>query len=160
MKTLKIWRKSRLSESRANSFANGRTGAIYAIAFVILAAFSFASCSSDDDEEFLMDQLAGTWQQVYDEGVVSEGYVQYTFTPGTPATGGQCTIHVYDVFTGDTTFVRDYVLTEDRHLAIYNGQYGTTPSEIYEYDVQRLSAKTMTWHLTNSDVVLNFKKVK
>ena len=128
--------------------------------FFLLAAFSLASCSSDDDEEFLMDQLAGTWEQVYDEGVVAEGYVQYTFTPGKPATGGECTIHVYDVFAGDTTFVRDYALTEDRHLAIYIGQYGGTPPEIQEYDVQKLSAKTMTWHLTNSDVVLNFKKVK
>ena len=129
---MKIWRKSRLSECHANLFANGRVRAIYVNIFVI----------------------------VYDEGVVAEGYVQYTFTPGKPATVGECTIHVYDVFTGDTTFVRDYVLTEDRHLAIYNGLYGTTPSEIYEYDVQRLSAKVMTWHLTNSDVVLNFKKVK
>ena len=146
---MKIWRKSRLSECHANLFANGRVRAIYVNIFVI-----------DDNEEFLMDQLSGTWEQVYDEGVVAEGYVQYTFTPGKPATVGECTIHVYDVFTGDTTFVRDYVLTEDRHLAIYNGQYGTTPSEIYEYDVQRLSAKAMTWHLTNSDVVLNFKKVK
>ncbi len=138
MKTMKIWR----------------------LAFAMLAAFSLASCSSDDDEEFLMDQLAGTWEQVYDKGVVAEGYVQYTFTPVKPATVGECTIHVYDVFAGDTTFVRDYALTEDRHLAIYSGQYGATPSEIYEYDVQRLSAKTMTWLLTNSDVVLNFKKVK
>ena len=52
--------------------------------FFLLAAFSFASCSSDDDEEFLMDQLAGTWEQVYDKGVVAEGYVQYTFTPVKP----------------------------------------------------------------------------
>ena len=29
------------------------------------------------------------------EGVVAEGYVQYTFTLGTPTTGGECTIHVY-----------------------------------------------------------------
>ena len=158
---MKIWRKSRLSECHANLFANGRVRAIYVNIFVMCAAMlSLASCSSDDNEEFLMDQLSGTWEQVYDEGVVAEGYVQYTFTPGKPATGGECTIHVYDVFAGDTTFVRDYALTEDRHLAIYSGQYGATPSEIYEYDVQRLSAKTMTWHLTNSDVVLNFKKVK
>ena len=137
-----------------------KTMKIWGLTFAMLAAFSLTSCSSDDDEEFLMDQLAGTWEQVYDEGVVAEGYVQYTFTPGTPANVGKCTIHVYDVFAGDTTFVRDYALTEDRYLAIYNGQYGTTPSEIYEYDVKRLSAKAMTWHLTNSDVVLNFKKVK
>jgi len=138
MNTLKIWR----------------------LAFAMLAAFSFDSCSSDDDEEFLMDQLAGTWEQVYDEGVVAEGYVQYTFTPGKPATVGECTIHVYDVFAGDTTFVRDYALTEDRYLAIYNGQDAGTSMEIQEYDVRRLSTTSMTWQLAGSDVVLNFKKVK
>ena len=138
MKTMKIWR----------------------IAFAMLAAFSLASCSSEDDVEFQSNQLSGTWQQVYDEGVVAEGYVQYTFTPGKPANVGECTVHVYDVFAGDTTFVRDYVLTEDRHLAIYIGQYGGTPLEIQEYDVQRLSDKDMTWHISGSDVILNFKKVK
>ena len=139
---------------------NMKTMKIWRIMFMMLAAVSLASCSSDDDEEFQIDQLAGTWQQVYDAGVVAEGTVQYTFTPGTPATGGQCTIHVSDVFAGDTTFVRDYVLTEDRHLAIFIVQYGGTPPEFNEYDVQRLSATAMTWRLTNSDVVLNFKKVK
>ena len=138
MKTMKIWR----------------------IAFAMLAAFSLASCSSDDEEEFQIDKLTGTWEQVYDKGVVSEGYVQYTFTPGKPATVGECTIHVYDVFAGDTTFVRDYALTEDRHLAIYEGQHDGTSMEMQEYDVQRLSTTGMTWHIIGSDVVLNFKKVK
>ena len=122
MKTMKIWR----------------------LAFAMLAAFSLASCSSDDDEVFQAEQLTGTWEQVYDKGVVAEGYVQYTFTPGIPATAGKCTIHVYDVFAGDTTFVRDYVLTEDRHLAIYESQHDGTSMEMQEYDVQRLSAKDMT----------------
>ena len=138
MKTMKIWR----------------------LAFAMLAAFSLASCSSDDEEDFQIDKLTGTWEQVYDKGVVSEGYVQYTFTPGKPATVGECTIHVYDVFAGDTTFVRDYVLTEDRHLAIYEGQHDGTSMEMQEYDVQRLSTTGMTWHIIGSDVVLNFKKVK
>ena len=48
---------------------------ILRFAFAMLAALSLASCSSDDEEEFLMDQLSGTWEQVYDEGVVAEGYV-------------------------------------------------------------------------------------
>ena len=48
---------------------------LWRIAFMMLAAFSLTSCSSDDNEEFLMDQLSGTWEQVYDEGVVAEGYV-------------------------------------------------------------------------------------
>ena len=138
MKTVKIWR----------------------IAFIMLAAFSLASCSSDDDE-LQIDQLAGTWEQVYDEGVVAEGYVHYTFTPGTPSTGGTCTIHSYDVFAGDNTIQRDYALTDNgRRLTIFIGQYGGTPSEVSEYEVLRLSSKWMTWHLTGSDVVMNFKKVK
>jgi len=57
MKTIKIWRKSRLRECHANSFANGRTRAIYAIAFVMLAAFSLTSCSSDDDNEDKVEQV-------------------------------------------------------------------------------------------------------
>ena len=155
---MKIWRKTRLSKCHANLFANGRTGVIYAIAFAMLAAFPLASCSNDD--EWQIDQLAGTWELVYDEGVVAEGYVQYTFTPGTPSTGGYCTIYSYDVFAGDTIVQRDYALTDNgRRLAIFKGQYGGTPSELNEYNVLSLSAKGMTWHLIGSDVVLNFKKV-
>jgi len=77
MKTLKIWRKSRLSESHANSFAYGRMGAIYAITFVMLAAFSLASCSSDDDNEDKVEQVTlyvsaetGTYQNVPDNNYV------------------------------------------------------------------------------------------
>ena len=54
---MKLWRKSRLSESHANSFANGRTGAIYVIVFMMLAAFSLASCSSNDDNEDKVEQI-------------------------------------------------------------------------------------------------------
>ena len=54
---MKIWRKSRLSERHANLFANGRTGAIYAIAFAMLAAFSLASCSSDDDDKDITKEI-------------------------------------------------------------------------------------------------------
>ena len=48
---MKLWRELRLSESRVNSFVNGQTRAIYAIALVLFAAFSLASCSSDDDSD-------------------------------------------------------------------------------------------------------------
>ena len=48
MKTMKIWR----------------------IAFAMLAAFSLASCSSDDDSNvYEAAELGGTWQKVYDEGI-------------------------------------------------------------------------------------------
>ena len=136
-----------------------KTSKKYAMAFVMLAAVSLASCSSDDDE-FQIDQLAGTWQQVYDEGVVAEGYVRYTFTPGVPSTSGDCTIHVYDVFAGDTTIQRSYVISDDnRRLLIFEELYGGSP-ETQKYDIQRISAKGMTWRPVGSDVVMNFRKVE
>ena len=134
----------------------------YAMAFVMLASVSLVSCSSEDDE-FRIDQLAGTWQQVYDEGVVAEGYVRYTFTPGVPSTSGDCTIHVYDVFAGDTTIQRSYAVRDDnRRLFIFKALYGGNPDtpDTQEYDIQRISAKGMTWHLVGSDVMLKFKKVR
>ena len=134
---------------------------IWRIIFVMCAAMlSLGSCSSDDDE-LQIDQLAGTWELMYDEGVVAEGYVQYTFTPGIPSTGGDCSIYSYDVFAGDRVIHRDYALTGNgRRLVIFKGQYGGRPSEVNEYEVLRLSANRMTWHLIGSDVVMNFEKVK
>ena len=57
MNQQKLWRKSRLSEFHANSFANGRVRAIYVIAFMMLAAFSLASCSSDNDNKDKVEQI-------------------------------------------------------------------------------------------------------
>ena len=132
---------------------------IWRVAFVMLAALTLVSCSNDD-EELQIDQLAGTWLQVYDEGVVAEGYVKYTFAPGVPSTSGLCTIHVYDVFAGDTTIQRSYVMSDDnRRLYIFEELYGGSP-ETQEYDIQRISAKEMTLHPVGSDMVMNFKKVE
>ncbi|MBR6262106.1 MAG: hypothetical protein IKR05_02700 [Prevotella sp.] len=127
----------------------------------MLAALTLVSCSNND-EEFQIDQLAGTWLQVYDEGVVTQGYVKYTFNPGVPSTSGECAIHVYDVFISDTTItiLRNYALSDDkRRLFIFSAQYGGT-SEKQKYDIQRISAKGMTWRPVGSDVVLNFRKVE
>ena len=60
MKTMKLWR----------------------IAFVMLAAFSLASCSSGDDTDiYVATELSGMWQKVYDEGIADAGIAQYTFDP-------------------------------------------------------------------------------
>ena len=72
---MKIWRKLQLSECHANLFTNGRAGAIYAITFVMLAAFFLISCGSDEPQwadpeahektEQLREQygplMVGTW---------------------------------------------------------------------------------------------------
>ena len=146
-----------LSKGNINYMTKMKDMKIWRVVFVMLAALTFVSCSKDD-EEFQIDQLAGTWLQVYDEGMVAEGYVKYTFAPGVPSTSGLCTIHVYDVFAGDTTFQRSYAIRDDnRRLYIFEELYGGSP-ETQEYDIQRISAKGMTLHLVGSDVVMNFKK--
>ena len=138
-------------------FANGRTGAIYVIAFAMLAVLSLVSCSSDD-EEFQTNQLAGTWLRVYDEGVVAEGYVKYTFTPGVPSTSGDCDIYVYDVFAGDTTIHRGYVLNDNHQLVIFEPMYGGTP-ELETWNIKKLNSSTMSWERADrSDIIYNFKR--
>ena len=48
---------------RANSFANGLTRTIFAIAFAMLAAFFLASCS-DNSNQIISSTLG--YQEVYD----------------------------------------------------------------------------------------------
>ena len=86
MKTMKIWR----------------------LAFAMLAAFSLASCSSDDDTDtYEAIELSGTWQKVYDEGIADAGIVQYTFHPQS-ANNGTVDIFTSDWAAGDTTVYRIY----------------------------------------------------
>ena len=148
-----------LSKGNINYMTKMKDMKIWRVVFVMLATLIIVSCSSDD-EDYQIDQLAGTWLQVYDEGVVAEGYVKYTFTPGVPSTSGHCTIHVSDVFAGDTTIQRSYVVSDDnRRLLIFEELYGGSP-ETQKYDIQRISAKGMTWRPVGSDVVMNFRKVE
>ena len=135
MKTMKLWR----------------------LAFAMLAAFSLASCSSDDDD-YDVNNLVGTWLQVYEEGVVTEGYVEYTFTPGVPSTSGDCDIHVHDALAGDTTIHRGYVLNDNRQLVIYEPMYGGTP-ELETWNIKKLNSSTMSWERADrSDIIYNFKR--
>ena len=135
MKTMKLWR----------------------MAWMILAVLSLASCSSDDDD-YDVNNLVGTWLQVYEEGVVTEGYVEYTFTPGVPSTSGDCDIHVHDVFAGDTTIHRGYVLNDNRQIVIYEPMYGGTPV-LQTWNIKTLGSSTMSWeNADRSDIIFNFKR--
>ena len=49
---------------------------------MMLAAFSLASCSSDDDTDiYVATELSGTWQKVYDEGVADAGHLHISPIP-------------------------------------------------------------------------------
>ena len=130
MKTMKLWR----------------------LTLMILAVFSLASCSNDD-EDYDANNLIGTWHRVYDEGVVSEGYEEYTFY-----VNGNCEIYVYDVFAGDTTIYRGYMLKDNRQLVIFEPMFGGTP-ESQTWIIKKLGISTMSWERADrSDIIYNFKR--
>ena len=129
-----------------------RTRRIWRITLAMLAAFSLASCGSDD-EDFDANNLVGTWQKVYDKGVVSEGYVEYTFSDN-----GDCDIYASDVFAGDTTIHRGYMLKDNRQLIIYEPMYGGT-LEFQTWNIRKLGNSTMSWEMADRpDIIYNFER--
>ena len=137
-----------------------RTMKLWRIAIIMLAAFSLVSCSNDDDDKLNINLLAGKWKRVYDEGVVSEGYVYYIFTPGETPDRGDCDILSSDVFGGDFFNERAYMLTENGHrLCIFKKTFGGNPEAQY-YDILRLTGNHLTLRITDSDILLNFEKTK
>ena len=125
---------------------------LWRIAFAMLAAISLTSCSSDD-EDFDANNLVGTWQKVYDKGVVSEGYVEYTFSDN-----GDCDIYASDVFAGDTTIHRGYMLKDNRQLIIYEPMYGGT-LDSQTWNIRKLGNSTMSWEMADrSDIIYNFER--
>ncbi|MBR6138888.1 MAG: hypothetical protein IKQ12_04880 [Prevotella sp.] len=137
-----------------------RTMKLWRLAIIMLAAFSLVSCSNDDDDKLNINLLAGKWKRVYDEGVVSEGYVYYIFTPGETPDRGDCDILSSDVFGGDFFNERAYMLTENGHrLCIFKKTFGGNPEAQY-YDILRLTGNHLTLRITDSDILLNFEKTK
>lgn len=137
-----------------------RTMKLWRLAIIMLAAFSLVSCSNDDDDKLNINLLAGKWKRVYDEGVVSEGYVYYIFTPGETPDRGDCDILSSDVFGGDFFNERAYMLTENGHrLCIFKKTFGGNPEAQY-YDILRLTGNHLTLRITDSDIILNFEKTK
>ncbi len=137
-----------------------RTMKLWRLAIIMLAAFSLVSCSNDDDDKLNINLLAGKWKRVYDEGVVSEGYVYYIFTPGETPDRGDCDILSSDFFGGVFFDERAYMLTENGHrLCIFKKTFGGNPEAQY-YDILRLTGNHLTLRITDSDILLNFEKAK
>ncbi len=137
-----------------------RTMKLWRLAIIMLAAFSLVSCSNDDDDKLNINLLAGKWKRVYDEGVVSEGYVYYIFTPSETPDRGDCDILSSDVFGGDFFNERAYMLTENGHrLCIFKKTFGGNPEAQY-YDILRLTGNHLTLRITDFDILLNFEKAK
>ena len=137
-----------------------RTMKLWRLAIIMLAAFSLVSCSNDDDDKLNINLLAGKWKRVYDEGVISEGYVYYIFTPGETPDRGDYDILSSDFFGGVFFDERAYMLTENGHrLCIFKKTFGGNPEAQY-YDILRLTGNHLTLRITDSDILLNFEKAK
>lgn len=137
-----------------------RTMKLWRLAIIMLAAFSLVSCSNDDDDKLNINLLAGKWKRVYDEGVISEGYVYYIFTPGETPDRGDCDILSSDFFGGVFFDERAYMLTENGHrLCIFKKTFGGNPEAQY-YDILRLTGNHLTLRITDFDILLNFEKAK
>ena len=96
MKTMKFWRN---------------------ILVMTAAMLSLASCSSDDNDMFEPNNLSGTWERVWDEGVMDAGNELYTFIPES-SSNGKIEISFYVWPSGDATLYRNYVVDNSGHLII------------------------------------------
>ncbi len=112
---------------------------IWKIVFVLLTAFSLASCSSDDDTDtYEAIELSGTWQKVYDEGIADAGIVQYTFHPQSANNG------TVDIFTSDWEVLVHHLLTVD----------GLTPSCSESHLLVRFFSKRTIFILFTSSIFI------
>ena len=129
------------------------------IAFMMLAAFSLASCSSDDNDMFEPSNLSGTWERVWDEGVMDAGNELYTFIPES-STNGKIEISFYVWPSGDATLYRNYVVNNSGHLIISLVEPQSDTQGRVEYDIRILNNNEMIWLKTNSnEEIVRFKKV-
>ena len=127
----------------------------------MLAALSLASCSSDD-EDYNVNNLTGTWERVYSEGIQDAGTEQYTFFPES-STSGRIELYVnsWPDFKQETIDL-NYVVGHTGHMNIFTGKKHDGQSKVYgEYDIHKLSSSEMIWYRTDSNEELaRFKKVK
>ncbi len=139
MKTMKFWRN---------------------ILVMTAAMLSLASCSSDDNDMFEPNNLSGTWERVWDEGVMDAGNELYTFIPES-STNGKIEISFYVWPSGDATLYRNYVVDNSGHLIISLVEPQSDTQGRVEYDIRKLNNNEMIWLKTNSnEEIVRFKRIK
>ena len=129
------------------------------ILVMTVAMLSLASCSSDDNDMFEPSNLSGTWERVWDEGVMDAGNELYTFIPES-STNGKIEISFYVWPSGDATLYRNYVVNNSGHLIISLVEPQSDTQGRVEYDIRILNNNEMIWLKTNSnEEIIRFKKV-
>lgn len=127
--------------------------------FIMFAAISLFSCSSDHDLQ--LSQLTGSWQQTYCDSVVTKEFVQYQFIPMSIdiISRGKCNIKTHDVNHGFVTTSGEYVISDNDSRLLYIFMHldnGHIETRVFE--IKSLSSKEMTLLLIDSGKVLKLRK--
>ena len=128
--------------------------------FIMFAAISLFSCSSDDDLQ--QNLLIGTWQQVFDDSVVAKEFVQYDFVPESVdvTSQGVCNIITRSSVNHGFVITRGkYVISDFDSNQLYvflDLDNGHVETRVFE--LKSLSSKEMTLVLIDSGEILRFRK--
>ena len=139
-----------------------KTKKIWRIAFMMLAAFSLASCSSDDDYKFDASKLEGKWRKAIRSGIMDGETVIYTFCSENWYSGRiEQQVSAWPDEGWKTTDL-NYRVGETGHMNIFTGKTYNGESKIYlEVDVRKLTDSEMVWYHTDSnEEIARFTKEK
>ncbi len=129
---------------------------IYPILFI--AAIFLSACS--DDEPVVTDNVVGSWNLQYPEGLQADGFVDWSFSPT-----GTLEIKVSSIFSGDHFSQFEYSLSEENKTLTISGDITdaeghTVRDRFAVYDVVKLTKKELrikqTWVNTSYTNYDNF----
>jgi hypothetical protein len=126
---------------------------------MLMFVLPLSSCS-DDDDDVDVSQLEGSWERTYDEGVVAEGVVYYTFV-SSDSKSGECTIYSFDYLANKDTTVRQYYAVSDDDSTLFLGDeiFNDNPTGTAEYEIRTLNKSKMVLVLKEEpDIVLTFER--
>lgn len=123
------------------------------IILMCVAGLIITACSKD--EPVTVENIVGTWDLQYPEGLQTEGYVEWKFN-----SNGQLFIRSYDVFAGDHTSGYDFLISEENKSLTISGEItdsegNTTHDAFAVYEIVKLSKNELqikqTWVTTKYD---------
>jgi len=111
------------------------------LSILLVIISMFLSCSKVDINE---QNILGTWNDDYSDYpyYMNEGYSSYSFGPD-----GKVSIHIYDVFAGDSYMIKSYILDYDgqKNVIVLFDQDENPSDTFHQYRITKLTKKEMEW---------------
>ena len=129
----------------------------------LIIIFSFIAClimtaCSNDDEPVVLENIVGTWDLQYPEGLQTEGFTEWTFE-----SNGTLSIRVCDAFAGDYTSKYTFSISKENKSLTISGDIKNIDGETVNdrfvvYEIVKLSKKELrikqTWVNSKYDDLL------